>query len=48
MQAGSSVAAAYLVFVAAVVAYVAILGMRLSRTHRELRMLEHHEDDRRR
>lgn len=48
MQAGSYVAAAYLVFVAAVVAYLAILGMRLSRTHRELRMLEHDPDDRRR
>ena len=48
MQAGSYVAAAYLVFAAVVVAYISILGMRLSRTHRELRMLDHDPDDRRR
>jgi hypothetical protein len=48
MQAGSYVAAAYLIFAAVVVAYIAILGTRLSRTHRELRVLEHDPDDRRR
>ena len=48
--AGKYVAGAYIVFLAIVVIYVAIMAARLSRTHRDLarlkREIEAHEDER--